>query len=116
MSFIELLTHLFFTMSDLNNKKDVLYYISNVHEARLSFILIQGLRMNTFITSAMNVSARSITKAAVYPPVASRTRFDTVAISEPAMTVKVMKAMLVGKYFIPKKDEVNAAVMVGQEP
>ena len=53
---------------------------------------------------------------AVYPPVASKTLFDTVAMREPPITVKVIRAILVEKYFIPKKEEVNAAVMVGQEP
>ena len=42
--------------------------------------------------------------------------FDIVAMSEPPMEVKVMSAILVEKYFIPKKEEVKAAVMVGQAP
>ena len=74
------------------------------------------MRINRFSPSAANESARSIMKVALYPPVASRTLFDTVAISEPPITVKVMSAILVEKYFIPKKEEVNAAVIVGQEP
>ena len=41
---------------------------------------------------------------------------DSVAISEPPITVKVISARLLEKCFIPKKDEVNAAVMVGHEP
>ena len=53
---------------------------------------------------------------AVYPPVASKTLFDTVAMREPPITVKVISAMLVEKYFIPKKEEVKALVMVGQAP
>ena len=52
----------------------------------------------------------------VYPPVTSKILFDTVAIREPHMTVKVIRAMLVEKYFMPKKDEVKAAVIVGQAP
>ena len=42
--------------------------------------------------------------------------FDAVAIKEPAITVKVISAMFVEKYFMPKKEEVKAAVMVGQAP
>ena len=76
----------------------------------------QGLRMKMFNNSAMKVRVSSIRKVAVYPPVVSITLLDTVAMREPPMTVKVMRAMLVGKYFKPKKEEVNAAVMVGQEP
>ena len=53
---------------------------------------------------------------ALYPPVTSRILFDTVAIREPPITVNVISAILVDKYFIPKNDEVKAAVMVGQEP
>lgn len=37
-------------------------------------------------------------------------------MKEPAITVKVISAMLVEKYFMPKKEEVKAAVMVGQAP
>ena len=54
--------------------------------------------------------------APVYPPVISRTLFDAVAIKEPTITVKVITAILSEKCFIPKKDEVKAAVIVGQEP
>jgi len=72
--------------------------------------------MNTFKMSATNVRNSSIAKVAVYPPVTSRTLLDTVAIREPPITVKVMKAILVEKYFRPKKEEVNAAVIVGQAP
>lgn len=46
----------------------------------------------------------------------SSTLLDTVAMSEPAMTVKVMRAMLVEKYFMPKNEDVKAAVMVGHAP
>ena len=42
--------------------------------------------------------------------------FDTVAMREPPITVKVISAMLVEKYFMPKNEEVKAAVMVGQAP
>lgn len=51
-----------------------------------------------------------------YPPVTSKILFDKVAMREPPMTVNVISAMLVEKYFMPKKDEVKAAVMVGQAP
>ena len=54
--------------------------------------------------------------AAVYPPVASSTLFDAVATNEPTITVKVIRAILSEKCFIPKKEEVNAEVIVGQEP
>ena len=66
--------------------------------------------------SATQVRHKSIIKAALYPPVISKTLFETVAISEPPITVKVIRAIFVEKYFIPKKDEVKAAVIVGQEP
>ena len=72
--------------------------------------------MKTFKTSATKVKASNIAKVAVYPPVASRILFDAVAMKEPAITVKVIRAILVEKYFIPKKDEVKAAVIVGQAP
>ena len=72
--------------------------------------------MNTFRTKDTNVKPNNIRKVALYPPVASSTLLDTVAMRDPPMTVKVINAMLVEKYFIPKKEEVNAAVMVGQEP
>ena len=75
-----------------------------------------GFRIKRFNTIATAVKDSNMAKVAVYPPVASRTLFDTVAMREPPMTVKVMIAMLVGKYFIPKKEEVKAAVMVGQAP
>ena len=75
-----------------------------------------GLRIKTFKTNATAVRDSNITKAAGYPPVTSKILFDRVAIREPPMTVKVIKAMLVEKYFIPKKEEVNAAVIVGQAP
>ena len=53
---------------------------------------------------------------AVYPPVISRILFETVAMSEPPITVNVINAMFVEKYFIPKKDEVKADVIVGHAP
>ena len=65
---------------------------------------------------ALNVREKSITKVEVYPPVSSRILLDKVAIKEPIITVKVISAILVEKYFMPKKDEVKAAVMVGQAP
>ena len=78
--------------------------------------LVYGFRIKTFKISAINVNASNMKKVLVYPPVASKTLFDTVAIREPAITVKVIRAMLVEKYFIPKKEEVKEAVIVGQEP
>ena len=72
--------------------------------------------MNRFRINAMQVKTKSIAKVTLYPLVISKILFDTVAIREPPMTVNVMNAILVEKCFIPKKDEVNAAVMVGQEP
>lgn len=54
--------------------------------------------------------------APVNPPVTSRILFDAVAIREPPITVKVINAILVEKYFMPKKDEVKADVIVGQAP
>ena len=75
-----------------------------------------GLRMKTFNTKDTKVKPNNIRKVAWYPPVASSTLLDTVAMSDPPITVKVISAMFVEKYFIPKKEEVNAAVMVGQEP
>ena len=55
-------------------------------------------------------------KVAGYPPVSSKTLVDAVAISEPPITVKVISAILVEKFFIPKNDDVNAAVIVGHAP
>ena len=72
--------------------------------------------MKMLSKSATKVRARSIMNAPVYPPVISRTLFDAVAIKEPTITVKVITAILSEKCFIPKKDEVKAAVIVGQEP
>ena len=72
--------------------------------------------MNRFRINAMQVKTKSMAKVTLYPLVISKILFDTVAIREPPMTVNVMKAILVEKCFIPKKDEVNAAVMVGHEP
>ena len=76
----------------------------------------QGFRIKKFRINDTKVNANNIKNVAVYPPVASKTLFETVAMSEPPITVKVIRAMLVEKYFIPKKEEVKAAVMVGQEP
>ena len=69
-----------------------------------------------FNISAIEVRASNIINVEVYPPVNSRILFDIVAIKEPAMTVNVISAMLVEKCFIPKKDDVKAAVIVGQAP
>ena len=76
----------------------------------------QGLRMKMFRTKAIKLRKSSIIKVAGYPPVTSRILFDTVAIREPPITVKVISAMLVDRYFMPKKEDVKAAVMVGQAP
>ena len=76
----------------------------------------QGLRIKIFSRSEINVSAKSITKACVYPPVASKTLLEAVATNEPTITVKVISAILLEKCFIPKNDDVNAAVIVGHEP
>jgi hypothetical protein len=62
------------------------------------------------------VRDNNITNEALYPPVASRILFEAVAIKDPIITVNVIRAILLGKCFIPKNDEVNAAVMVGQDP
>ena len=72
--------------------------------------------MNIFNTNEINVRESSIIKVEVYPPVSSKILLDTVAIREPPITVKVMRAIFVEKYFIPKKDEVKAAVIVGHAP
>ena len=76
----------------------------------------QGFFINMFNIKATKVKESSMAKVAAYPPVTSRILFDRVAIKEPAITVKVIRAILVEKYFMPKKDEVKAAVMVGQAP
>lgn len=72
--------------------------------------------MNTFRIRATNVRENSIRNVALYPPVVSRTLLETVAIRDPPITVKVMRAIFVEKYFMPKKEEVKAAVIVGQDP
>lgn len=72
--------------------------------------------MNILSTNATKVRDNSIMNVAVYPPVASRTLFDAVATNEPTITVKVISAILLEKFFMPKKDDVNAAVIVGQAP
>ena len=69
-----------------------------------------------FKINATAVRDNNITKVAGYPPVISNILFDAVAMREPPITVKVIRAMLVEKCFMPKKDEVKAAVMVGQAP
>lgn len=72
--------------------------------------------MKRFNIMATPVRDNSIVKVAVYPPVTSKILLDAVAMRELPMTVKVIMAMLLEKCFIPKKDEVKAAVMVGQAP
>ena len=69
-----------------------------------------------FKINATKLKPNNIIKVALYPPVTSKILLDTVAISEPPITVKVMRAMLLEKYFMPKKEDVNAAVIVGQAP
>ena len=69
-----------------------------------------------FKINATKLRDSSIANVVVYPPVASKILFDNVAIRDPPITVKVISAILLEKYFIPKNDEVNAAVIVGQAP
>ena len=72
--------------------------------------------MNRLRINATKVRDNSIINVTVYPPVVSNTLLDAVAISEPTITVKVMRAMLPEKYFIPKNEDVNADVIVGHAP
>ena len=72
--------------------------------------------MKRLSTNATNVNDNSIIKVAVYPPLNSNTLFEAVATNEPTITVKVISAILLEKCFIPKNDDVNAAVIVGQAP
>jgi hypothetical protein len=51
--------------------------------------------------SDMNVIPRSITNTAVYPPVASSTLLDKVAIKDATVTLNVINAMLLEKCFMP---------------
>ena len=74
------------------------------------------MRIKTFNTNATALRRSNIINVVVYPPVISRILFETVAMREPPITVKVINAMFVEKYFIPKKDEVKADVMVGHAP
>ena len=74
------------------------------------------MRIKIFKIRATLLKDSSMTKVVVYPPVSSRILFDTVAIRDPPITVKVISAMFPEKYFIPKKVDVKAAVMVGQAP
>ena len=76
----------------------------------------QGFRIKIFRINDTNVKANNMKNVAVYPPVASKTLFETVAMREPPITVNVINAILVEKYFIPKKEDVKAAVIVGQAP
>jgi len=75
-----------------------------------------GFFINKFSTRATTVRASSITKGAAYPPDVSSTLFAAVATKDPAMEVNVIIAMLFGKCFIPKNEDVNAAVIVGHVP
>lgn len=81
-----------------------------------SFLMIYGLRIKIFRTNAIPLKDNSMINAPVYPPVISRILLEAVAIREPPITVKVINAILVEKYFMPKKDEVKAEVIVGQAP
>ena len=65
---------------------------------------------------ATELKINNIANVTVYPPVTSKILFETVAIREPPITVKVISAIFVEKYFIPKKDEVKADVIVGHTP
>ena len=76
----------------------------------------QGFLIKIFNIRDTTVRANNIINAPVYPPVISNTLFDAVATKEPTITVKVIRAILFEKFFIPKNDEVNAAVIVGQAP
>ena len=75
-----------------------------------------GLRIKVFKTNAIALKNNSMINVLVYPPVTSRILFDRVAMREPPITVKVISAIFVEKYFIPKKDEVKADVIVGHAP
>ena len=77
---------------------------------------VYGFLINRFSSIATNVKASSIAKVAVYPPVASSTLLDAVATKDPTITVKVIRAILLGKCFRPKYVDVNAEVIVGQAP
>ena len=72
--------------------------------------------MKRFSMSATVVSDRSITKVNVYPPLASNTLFDAVAMNEATIALKVIIAILFEKCFIPKKDRVYAELIVEQVP
>ena len=80
------------------------------------FLLFYGLRINAFNINATKLNPNSIINVAVYPPVTSKILLETVAMREPPITVKVMSAILLEKYFMPKNEEVNAAVIVGHAP
>ena len=54
-----------------------------------------------FSTSDMQVIQRSIAKVAVYPPVASSTLLERVAIKDAAIALKVINAILLEKCFMP---------------
>ena len=57
--------------------------------------------MKKFSTRDIAVRPNSIAKVAAKPPVTSRTLFETVAMREPPITVKVINAIFEGKCFIP---------------
>jgi len=97
-------------MSNNETKKQILLFSGKI------CFFDHGLRINKFKTSATNVRARSIIKGIMYAPDASKTVLDAVAIKEPTITVKVISAILPEKCLSPKKVDVNAAVIVGQEP
>ena len=57
--------------------------------------------MMRFKNSDTIVIASSIRNVEVYPPVASKTLFDKVAIKDAAIALNVINAIFVEKYFIP---------------
>ena len=93
---------------------DRLFGSKNIFEIR--YVYNQGLRINKFKINATKVKDNNIAKVALYPPVTSKILLEAVAMKEPPITVNVISAMLVEKYFIPKKVDVKAAVIVGQAP
>ena len=72
--------------------------------------------MNRFNTNATHVRDSNIINVTVYPPVASSTLLDAVAMKEAIIALKVINAILLEKCFIPKKVDVHAEVIVGQAP
>ena len=65
------------------------------------FYVHYGLRIKMFKSNATKLKDSNIKNVVVYPPVISKILFETVAMSEPPITVKVMIAMFVDRFFIP---------------